>query len=157
MATLSAPDDPVRVLLIDDDRDDYLLTRDLFAEIPGGRYELHWVADYESGLESVCDGKHDLYLLDFRLGEKSGLDLLAEATARKCHAPIILLTGQTAWELDLAAMQGGAADFLEKARLDATLLERSIRYALQKRRYEHELEQQVKARTEELGLAGRTV
>ena len=63
-------DRPVRVLLIDDDRDDYLLTRDLFAEISGGRYRLDWVADYAAGLDAIARGEHDVYLLDFRLGEK---------------------------------------------------------------------------------------
>jgi len=152
MATVPA-DRPVRVLLIDDDRDDYLLTRDLFAEIPGGRYRLDWVADYAGGLDAIARGEHDVYLLDFRLGEKSGLDLLAEARKRGTAGPVILLTGQNVWEVDLAAMESGAADFLEKGRLDATLLERSIRYALQQRRYEIELERKVQERTEALERA----
>ena len=156
MATVLA-DRPVRVLLIDDDRDDYLLTRDLFAEIPGGRYRLDWVADYSGGLAAVCRGEHDVYLLDYRLGEKTGLDLLAEARRQCFGGPIILLTGQTVWEVDLAAMESGAADFLEKGRLDATLLERSIRYALQQRRSELELERKVQERTEALERANEAL
>jgi signal transduction histidine kinase len=153
MATPPAPDGPVRVLLIDDDRDDYLLTRDLFAEIPGGRYRLDWVADYDSGLAAVRRAEHDVYLLDFRLGEKTGLDLLTEARRQPTAGPVILLTGQTVWEVDHAALEHGAADFLEKGRLDATLLDRSIRYALQQRGYEIELERKVQERTEELARA----
>ena len=157
MATV--PDDrpPVRVLLIDDDRDDYLLTRDLIAEIPGGRYRFDWVADYAAGLAAVCRGEHDVYLLDYRLGERTGLDLLAEARKQGCGGPVILLTGQNVWEVDLAAMESGAADFLEKGRLDATLLERSIRYALQQRRYEIELERKVQERTEALERANEAL
>ena len=34
------PDAPVRVLLVEDDEDDYLLTRELFAELPPGAYHL---------------------------------------------------------------------------------------------------------------------
>jgi signal transduction histidine kinase len=156
MATV--PVDPVRVLLIDDDRDDYLLTRDLFAEIPGGRYRLDWLSDYATGLAAMRRGEHDVYLLDFRLGEKTGLDLLAEARNNGgLTAPVILLTGQNVWEVDLAAMESGAADFLEKGRLDATLLERSIRYALQQRRYELELEHKVQERTEALERANEAL
>jgi signal transduction histidine kinase len=153
MATPPAPDTPVRVLLVDDDRDDYLLTRDLFAEIPGGRYSLDWEADYATALEALCGGTYDVCLLDYRLGTRTGLDLLVEARGRSCLCPVILLTGQTVWEIDLAAMKVGAADFLEKGRLDATLLERSVRYALQHRRYELELERKVKERTDELARA----
>ena len=157
MATAPA-DRPVRVLLIDDDRDDYLLTRDLFAEIPGGRYQLDWVAEYGAGLAAVTRGEHDVYLLDFRLGEKTGLDLLAEARKRGGPSgPVILLTGQNVWEVDLAAMESGAADFLEKGRLDATLLERSIRYAVQQRRHEAELERKVQERTEALARANEAL
>jgi signal transduction histidine kinase len=157
MANPPAPDTPVRVLLIDDDRDDFLLTRDLFGEMPAGRYHLDWVADYDSGLAAIRAGKHDVYLLDFRLGEKTGLDLLAEARRRDAAGPVILLTGQSIGEVDLAAMHHGAADFLEKGRLDAIILDRSIRYALQQRRYEIELERQVAARTEELAQANEAL
>jgi signal transduction histidine kinase len=153
MATPPAHDRPVRVLLIDDDRDDYLLTRDLFAEIPGGRYQLDWAGDYDAGLAAVRRGEHDVYLLDFRLGEKTGLDLLAEARRQSSAGPVILLTGQNVWEVDHAALEHGAADFLEKGRLDPTLLDRSIRYGLQQRRYEIELERKVRQRTEELARA----
>ncbi len=157
MASLPAPDRPVSVLLIDDDRDDYLLTRDLFAEIPGGRYRLDWISDYQDGLAALTRGEHDVYLLDFRLGEKTGLDLLAEARRSGVTGPVILLTGQSQWEVDLAAMEQGAADYLEKSRLDATLLDRSIRYAMQQRRYEIELERQVRERTEELARANEAL
>ena len=157
MANSAAIDRPVRVLLVDDDRDDYLLTRDLFAEIPTGRYQLDWAPDYEAALQAIQRGEHDLYLVDFRLGEMTGLDLLSEARKAGNSAPFILLTGQSLWEIDLAAMEQGAADFLEKGRLDATLLDRSIRYALQQRRYEIELKRQVRERTEELARANRAL
>jgi len=157
MAKSSATESPVHVLLIDDDRDDFLLTKGLFAEIPGDRYHLDWVPDYDHGLNSLCDGKHDVYLLDYRLGEKTGLELLREARERKCAGPVIFLTGQSYWEIDLAAMKEGAADFLEKSRLDATLLDRSVRYALQQRRYEVELERQVSEQTAELARANQAL
>lgn len=157
MTSPPVPERPVRVLLIDDDRDDYVLTRDLLAEIPGGRYQLDWAPDYDAGLKSLRKGQHDVYLLDYRLGKRSGLELLEEATTTPISGPVILLTGQSEWEVDLAAMQHGADDFLEKERLDATLLERSIRYALRQHRYEAELEHQVRERTEELARANEAL
>jgi signal transduction histidine kinase len=151
MATKPAGDrQPVRVLLIDDDEEDFLLTRDLLSDLPGGGYHLDWIGDYDAGLLAVCAGQYDVCLLDYRLGARTGLELLREAQADGCSAPVILLTGQGEYEIDQAAMQAGAADYLEKGRLDGTILERAIRYAVLQKRAEVELERKVRERTQEL-------
>ena len=157
MATAFPNDRPVRILLVDDDRDDYLLTKGLLDEIPNYRYRLDWVSTFQEGLEAICRNDHDAYILDYRLGGKSGLDLLGEAHSRGCLGPVILYTGQTETGIDRAAMEAGAADFLEKGRIDATLLERSIRFALQKKKYEVELERKVAERTRELAEANSSL
>ncbi len=147
---------PIRVLLIDDDEDDYLLTRDLFSEL-GGRYILEWIATYDGGLEANCSAVHDVTLLDYRLGTRSGIELLREAQARSCSAPIILLTGQGQKRTDLEALDAGADDYLEKAGLTAAVLERSIRYSIAQRRTEASLERKVVERTEELAKANEAL
>ena len=154
---LTVPDiSPVRVLLIDDDKDDYILTRDLLADLPTP-FRVDWQPDFDAALEAICRDAYDVYLLDYRLGQRSGLDLLEEVRRRGCSGPIILLTGKGQRELDIVAMQAGAADYLEKNRLDGVLLERSIRYALRKKQYEADLERQVRERTAELSLANESL
>ena len=148
---------PIRVLLVDDDRDDYQLTRELLEEIPGGRYLLDWVSTYEAGLAAISECVHDVYLIDYRLGAKTGLELLREAQERGYSNPMILLTGQGELEVDREATLARAADYLEKSRLDSTLLERSIRYSLQQRRYEADLERKVEERTLELQRINKTL
>jgi signal transduction histidine kinase len=150
----------IRVLLVEDDGDDYLLTRDLLAEIPGGRYALEWVQSYAAGLAAVGLGAHDVYLIDYRLGERNGLELLREARRRGCRAPLLLLTGVGDPAVDREATRAGAADFLVKDQLNAPTLERSIRYAIAHKRAEEELreargqlEQRVAERTAELTAA----
>ncbi|HEY9422722.1 MAG TPA: EAL domain-containing protein [Thermoanaerobaculia bacterium] len=128
----TTPDRPVRVLLIDDDEDERVLTRDLLAEIGKERYHLDWEPDYGAALAAIRAQAHDVYLLDYHLGERTGLDLLREAVGGGCRAPIIMLTGLGDRDVDLEAMRVGAADYLSKGRLDAGLLERSIRYALER-------------------------
>ncbi len=140
MVTTPRDSPPIRVLLVDDDRDDYQLTRELLEEIPGGRYHLDWVSTYEAGLVAISDCAHDVYLIDYRLGAKTGLELLRAAQETGYSNPMILLTGQGELEVDREATLARAADYLEKSRLDSTLLERSIRYSLQQRRYEADLE-----------------
>ena len=124
----------VRVLLVEDDEDDYILTRGLFTEMKERQFKLEWVNSHALGLAAMIRNQHDVCLVDYRLGAKNGIDLLKEALARGAQAPIILLTGLGAHKVDLEAMKAGAADYLVKTGLRADLLERSIRYALERKR-----------------------
>lgn len=151
---------PVRVLLVDDDEDDYVVTRDLLTDIPGQRYDLDWREDFESGLAAITQQAHDVYLLDFRLGKHTGIELLQAAQQNGCIAPLIMLTGQGDKAIDEASMVAGAADYLVKDKLDAQQLERSIRYSLQQaktlevlREERASLAERVAERTRELSIA----
>ncbi len=140
----------LRVLLIEDDPDDYLLTTELLAEIPGSKIAFTWATDYDAGLEAIAKCEHDACLLDYRLGKKDGILLLREALGLGCKAPIILLTGEGDRDLALQALDAGAADYLVKGEIDAASLERSIRYALQQKQHASDLEEKVAERTAEL-------
>ena len=155
---------PVRVLLIEDGEDDYILTKELFAEFPKGAYWLDRVADYESAVRAFVECHHDIYLVDYRLGKRNGLELIAEAQRLGCTAPSIVLTGQREREIDLQAMQAGAVDYLVKDQLAADTLERAMRYALQRTRLEEvirranqDLEKRVQERTAELARVNETL
>ena len=99
-----------KILLVEDDEDDYIIVRDLLAETRGERFSLDWAKTFEGGLEQMRDGLHDVCLVDYRLGARNGVELLREAMEEGCPAPIILLTGLRDRELDLRAMEAGAAD-----------------------------------------------
>jgi two-component system, sensor histidine kinase and response regulator len=129
----------LRVLIADDDEDDYILTRDLLQQIGRQRFRLDWTPSYEAALQAIELNQHDVYLFDYHLGHSDGLALMREALARGCKAPIILLTGTDDWETDVEAMKAGAADYLVKGHIDPRLLERSIRYALERKRAQEEL------------------
>ncbi|HEU0039575.1 MAG TPA: response regulator, partial [Verrucomicrobiae bacterium] len=124
----------IRVLLVEDDEDDYFLTRGLLKEIKSRPHELSWESTYESGLQAMLRNQHDVCLVDYRLGAHNGVELLQAALAQDCGAPIIILTGLGEQQVDLAAMKAGAADYLVKGRLDSNQLERSIRYAIERGR-----------------------
>ncbi len=124
----------IRVLLIEDDEDDYILVRDMLSEVPNARYDIEWARTYDQGLEAMEDREHDVCLLDYRLGERDGLELLYESSGKGYRVPIIFLTGQGNYEVDMEAMRAGASDFLTKGEISLSLLERTIRYAIEQSR-----------------------
>ena len=124
----------VRLLLVEDDEDDYVLTRELLSDARRTTFELDWISSFEDALQALATSTHDVCLIDYRLGEHDGLELLRHARELGVTAPLILLTGQGGGDIDLAAMRAGAADYLVKGTIDASLLERSIRYALEQSR-----------------------
>ena len=124
--------DLIKILLVDDDDDDHVITRNLLSEIEGWHFDLEWVDTYDAALERIRQQEHDVYLLDYRLGARTGLDLLRESLGLGCEAPMILLTGQGDREVDMEAMKAGAQDYLNKNNMNSTSLERSIRYAIER-------------------------
>ncbi|HUB67840.1 MAG TPA: response regulator [Candidatus Methylacidiphilales bacterium] len=122
----------IRVLVVDDDEDDFMLTRLLFMEIKGGGFHVEWAPTREKAEEIMARREHDVYLVDYRLGMESGLDLLRESVRQGCTAPIILITGQGDADIDRQAVQAGAADYLTKGRIDAQLLDHCVRYAIER-------------------------
>jgi diguanylate cyclase (GGDEF)-like protein/PAS domain S-box-containing protein len=134
--------EPIKILIVDDDRDDYIITRDLLGEVKEARYELEWANAYDKALEFIGAKEYDVYLFDYRLGAHTGLELLRELVTRGRRAPIILLTGQDDHEIDLEAIKSGASDYLIKNDLKSSVLERAIRYALERRKMEDELFQE---------------
>jgi diguanylate cyclase (GGDEF)-like protein/PAS domain S-box-containing protein len=122
--------EPVRVLLVEDDEDDYLITRDMLAHQERARFAVDWRSDYHESLQAIRDGNHDVYLIDYRLGAHTGLELVRQGFAARPYAPVIMLTGEATYEMDLEATALGVTDYLVKQKLDSQILERSIRYAI---------------------------
>jgi hypothetical protein len=135
----------IRVLLIEDEEADYLLTRRMLAECENQVFDLQWAATWQKGIEELRRCEHDVCLLDYRIGIGDGLELLKESRSVGCKAPVIILTGIGDYRLDVEAMELGAADFLVKDKMTTELLERTIRYALAQARAVEELERRENA------------
>jgi PAS domain S-box-containing protein len=121
---------PITALLVDDDEDDYFLTREYINELENWKIDITWCPTYEAAVYNIKNKKYDLYLFDYLLGEKTGIDLIEEAARVECEEPIILLTGKGDTKIAVEALRLGAADYLIKSELDPEKLERSVRYAL---------------------------
>ncbi len=151
---------PVKVLLIEDDEDDFYLVRYRLSRVSVQTYTLEWISEYYCALDALVGGAFDVCLLDYRLGERSGIDLLKDALSRHCTTPVIMLSGRGDYGVDLEAMHEGAADYLPKDEISSNLLERSIRYSIDRMRANEELrksrddlEELVRQRTDKLSKA----
>jgi signal transduction histidine kinase len=147
---------PIRVLLVDADEDGVVLMRGLIAEMAAPA-DVERAASFGMGLEKMTSHRYDAHLVACRLGTKSGVDLLRAYRESGGDGPVILIADESERAEDLAATESGAADYLVRDRLDATLLERSIRYSVEAsrraaalRRVRDELETRVNERTDAL-------
>lgn len=122
---------PIYVLVIEDDRDDFFLTQDVLNSVSEKKYAVAWAGSYEGGRTALFEQHFDVALVDYHIGERSGLEFIAELGARYPDCPMILLTGVDNPDVDRAAEKAGAADFLVKDALSPDLLDRAIRYARQ--------------------------
>lgn len=148
------PAEPLRVLLVEDDEDDFVLTTSLLSEIRNQKVNVEWAATYVDALSALGKGEHDVCLVDYDLGERNGLELLREAAAVNPAVPMIMLTGHGGYEVDAEAMRAGAADYLVKEEISAPALERSLRYAIQHSRLVEGL-RKLASRDELTGLYNR--
>ncbi len=129
----------IRLLLIEDDEDDYILLARLLAEVVSAQYRLTWVRTYEEGLKEIEKRIYDACLLDYHLGSKTGLEILSGVVQSRETPPIIVLTGRGDYLVDLKAMEYGAADYLVKDQLSGHLLERAIRYSMDRKKSKNAL------------------
>ena len=91
----------LKILLVDDARDQYTFVRDLIVGLGEPNFSLDWSSNYAAGLEQIERREHDVCLVDYRLGQRDGLELIKEARAKGCQTPLILLTGDGNRELSL--------------------------------------------------------
>jgi diguanylate cyclase (GGDEF)-like protein/PAS domain S-box-containing protein len=120
----------IAVLVVEDDEDDVLITRGLLHAIEGTRVEVDWVRTLDEVVGRLEQTAYDAYLVDYRLGAHTGLDVARAIFASERHSPVIMLTGMSDRDVDVRAAQLGVSDFLVKGRIDGITLERSMRYAI---------------------------
>lgn len=124
----------VRVLVIDDDKNYFTLTSRMLARTHQD-FEVDWVESFEVGLDIMARREHHVYLVDYHLGNRSGIELVNEAVKRGISAPMIMMTGQGEHDVDLNAIKAGASDYIDKTELKPSLLARTIRYALERHHF----------------------
>jgi len=131
--------EPIRILLVEDNPGDCRLFRELLGEITTSRFELAQVGRLAEALEKLKAETFHIVLTDLSLPDSQGLEASRALHDAAPSTAVIVLSGVDDETLALKAVREGAQDYLVKSRLDAHLLGRSIRYAIERQRAEDKL------------------
>ncbi len=129
----------VNVLLIEDDESCCLFIRDLLLGISPPKYRVEIASNCQGGFEALCAGYFDVCLLDCRLNDDGGMNLLLACKNNGFSLPVVMLSDNGDEALGREALNAGAVDCLEKEEIGAPLLDRAICYAIDRRRFEESL------------------
>ncbi len=142
----------LKIIIAEDDEDDVLLIKEFIREgLPGSHLEVDWAENAQKALSLIQQKSYDLCLLDYRLGETNGLELLQTIKAQGFASPVIFLTGRGDEETAAEAIKSGATDYLGKGTLSPEILTHAIRQALKL----HQEEDQRKKAENALNLQDR--
>lgn len=129
----------INVLLIEDNPGDARLIKEMLTEEKGVSFDVDWKDTLSKGLKRVAVGGINIILLDINLPDSSGFDTFLRTQAEAQEIPIILMTGLDDEDLAMKIISKGAQDYLVKGKVNSSLLGRSIRYAIERKRNEEAL------------------
>ncbi len=138
---MNAPAPPIKILLVDDEEDAYLLLQNMLEAGGGAAHKVEWISQYKPAVEALTQNRHDVYIVDYRLDNHDGMALIAEARRKGGRGPFILMTGYNRPGLDLQALAAGFDDYLVKGEYTADELKRAIRYCRERARNARHLRQ----------------
>ena len=126
----------IKVLLVEDDPDDVLIINDMLDEATDSLFHVIDADRLEKGLGYLGQESFDVALVDLGLPDSQSLDTLDKIKSQAPDMPIIVLTGLSDEEVAFQAVREGAQDYMVKGSINSNLLERSIRYAIERKRTE---------------------
>jgi DNA-binding NarL/FixJ family response regulator len=122
----------IRVLLVEDDPSDAVLTREALLSPREPRFDLVHRLHLRGALESLAGGVPDVVLSDLSLPDAQGIETCERFLEAYPNVPLVVLTGTEDEDLGLRAVQRGAQDYLVKGRIAPDVLARSLHYAIER-------------------------
>jgi DNA-binding response OmpR family regulator len=129
----------IKILLIEDNPGDTVIIREMLKDIIGINFKLLYVTGLEDGFKILSEEQINIILLDLNLHDCFGIDTFYKMNKKAPNIPIIILTGLSDEELAIEAVGKGAQDYLVKGQIESQLLDKSIKYAIERKKIEHKL------------------
>ena len=130
---------PIKILLIEDNKEDAVIIREMLKETSNISFELKHVDRLKTGFESLFNDLFDVLLLDLNLPDSWGFDTFIRTYDQVPELPIVIMSGFDDEDIAVKAVREGAQDYLIKGQIDGRLLARSISYAIERKETEKEL------------------
>ncbi|MBM3157354.1 MAG: PAS domain S-box protein, partial [Chloroflexi bacterium] len=124
----------ITVLLIEDNPGDARLIQEYLSESGSDIFRLERVDRLSLGLERFTKGDIGVILLDLTLPDSQRLEGLTKVLAKAPHVPVVVLSGVKDEKVAIEAVHAGAQDYLVKGSIDANLLVRLLRHAIERHR-----------------------
>jgi diguanylate cyclase (GGDEF)-like protein len=124
----------MKLLLVEDQKSDLLSVQRALAQVPNIAFELKNVETIAKAQAILTEEDFDAVLVDVHLPDGTALEIIQHVRTMPTHTPVIVFTGDERRATDLAVMEAGADDFLLKSDLRPELLDRSVRYAVERSR-----------------------
>lgn len=126
---------PIKVLLIEDNEDDVILTKQALASSDHQSYEVAWVQSMEQALTEINKNHYHVVFLDLGLPDSYGMETLTKIIHTAPQLPIIVLTARNDESWGIEAVRLGAQDYLIKGNhIHFNVLRRAIGYAIERKR-----------------------
>jgi PAS domain S-box-containing protein len=132
----------IKLLMIEDNPGDARLIREMLTDASSVQFQLKIADRLSQGLDFLAAEAFDALLLDLSLPDSQGLETIVKVHTASKHIPIVVLTGYDDETVGIAAVQEGAQDYLVKGQVDTHLIVRALRYAIERKRTESELDMQ---------------
>jgi diguanylate cyclase (GGDEF)-like protein len=127
---------PIKVLLVEDDAGDMLLTKRMLTERDAESFDLTWADSLSKAIGHSVEGKFDVVLSDLNLPDSSGLETFLKLKLYLPGVPIVVMSGFGGEKEYLEAVREGAQDYIIKGQTNHDLLTRSLRYAIERKNAE---------------------
>jgi signal transduction histidine kinase len=124
----------LKILVIEDNYADYLLLKEIMLLARISTANIHLAETLQAGIAELERNKPDLIFLDLQLPDSAGLDTFIQLRPYVTSSAVIVLSGLSDTATALEAITQGAQDYLAKGEFDVKLLDKTIRYSIERKK-----------------------